>query len=272
MPHPKPELDLTSVYAKLDRAEEHFKAVDTEIKEWLNSGRYEPFFERGTQQTRIAMSVLRVGRPPDLVRWAVIIGDCINNLRAALDHLMNAFAKVPYIYTPSAKKERLTFIIIDDPDEFSKALKTTFSGLCPLYTEVLTQLQPFNRTHPDLPPLLSIIRDLSNADKHRLLQVAGAGVAHIEGNFIHDTGRGTKQFLVNPEPIEHNDIVCIVESTEPDPTLRFQKITGHVEISVWHKRRDGSTDPLQGRSGYVALLPLLIGEVKYVIDTFKSSA
>jgi hypothetical protein len=42
-----PELDLTSVYAKLDRAEEHFKAVDAEIVKWASSSRYEPFFERG---------------------------------------------------------------------------------------------------------------------------------------------------------------------------------------------------------------------------------
>jgi len=223
MPQPEPLLDLTSVYAKLDRAEEHFKAVDAEIVAWLNSGRYEPFFERGAEQTRIAMSMLRIGPPPDSVRWAVIIGDCVNNLRSALDHLMNAFAKLPYIYTPTGKKERLTFIIIDEPDKFAEAMKKSFSGLCPLYTKILTELQPFNRTHPALPPLLSIIRDLSNSDKHHLLQVAGAGVAGIEGEFIHKSSSGKKTFFVNPEPIQHNDIICVIESTEPDENLRFEK-------------------------------------------------
>ena len=272
MTQPKPELDLTSAYAKLDRAEEHFKAVDAEILAWLNSGRYETFFERGSQHTRIAMSVLRIGPPPDLVRWAVIIGDCINNLRSALDHLINAFSKVPYIYTPSGKKERLTFVIIDDPTKFSRILKDTLFGLCPLYTDVLTHLQPFNRPHPVLPPLLSIIRDLSNADKHHLLQVAGAGIAGIEGEFIGDSNLGEKTFIVNHEPIQHNDVICVIESTEPDPNLRFDKVTGRVEISIWHKLREGSTNPLESRTGYSNLLRLLIGEVKYVIEAFKRAA
>jgi hypothetical protein len=272
MAHPAPQLDLTGVYAKLDRAEEHFKILDAEIVVWLNSGRYEPFFERGTEQTRIAMSMLRVGPPPDSVRWAVIIGDCVNNLRSALDHLINAFAKVPYIYKPASDKDRLTFIIIDDPAKFAKALKDSFSGLCPLYAKILTDLQPFNRTHPALPPLLSIIRDLSNADKHHLLQVAGAGVAGIEGEFIHSMSSGKKTFLVNPDPIQHNDVICVVESSEPDPNLRFDKLSGSVEISIWHKLRDGSTDPLQQRTSYSSLLPMLIAEVKYVITMFKGAA
>ena len=60
----KPALDLTGVYAKLDRAEEHFKAVDAEISEWMNRGRYEPFFERGIKQTKISAAVVQLGPPP----------------------------------------------------------------------------------------------------------------------------------------------------------------------------------------------------------------
>jgi hypothetical protein len=267
-----PELNLTSVYAKLDRAEEHFKAVDSEIKAWLDSGRYEAFFERGTQQTRMGISVLRTGPPPDLVRWSVIIGDCINNLRATLDHLVNAFAKVPYIYTPARDKERLTFIIIDDPSEFTKALNKTFGGLRPDYADALTLLQPFNRKHPILPPLLGIIRDLSNADKHRLLQVAGAGVARVQGNLIHNATLGKKNYFVNPDPIQNNDIICMIESSEPDPDLRLENVSGVVEISIWHGLRDGSTDPLERRTAYFTLLTMLIAEVKYVINLFKGLA
>ncbi len=101
-----PELDLTSVYAKLDRAEEHFKAVDAEIAKWANSSHHEPFFERGGYGTRLGIAVTHVGPPPDLIRWSIILGDCINNLRSALDHLINAFTKVNAIYTPTGKKER----------------------------------------------------------------------------------------------------------------------------------------------------------------------
>ena len=264
-----PELDLTSVYAKLDRANEHFKAVDAEISKWIDAGRYEPFTERGAYGTRIGLAVTQVGPPPDLIRWAVIIGDCINNLRSALDHLINAFTKVSALYTPPSKKERITFVIIDDPTEFEKARNKRLAGFDSRFASALETLQPFKRKHPVLPPLLSIIRDLSNADKHRLLQVAGAGIANIDATFIGDAALGAKVCWINPEPIQHNDVICIIESSKPDPNLAFRGIRAGVEISIWHGLREGSTDAMAERSGYSALLPLLIEEVRFVIETFK---
>jgi hypothetical protein len=269
MPQLPPDLDLTSVYAKLDRAEEHFKTVDSEIAQWLKSGRYEPFFERGTRGTRIGIAVVRTGPPPDLVRWSIIIGDCINNLRASLDHLAHAFMKVHTAYIPTGEKERVTFVIIDDPTEFAKARRGNLKGFTDRFIHVLEQLQPFNRKHPVVPPLLSIIRDLSNADKHRLLQVAGAGVVDLSGIIIGDDSKGTKVSLINPEPIQHNDVICVFESAEPDPNLAIDSLSVRIEISIWHKLRDGSTNPLEGRSSYNALLLNLIEEVKFVIGAFK---
>ena len=70
----------------------------------------------------------RLAPPPDLVRWSLIIGDCINNLRSALDHLIVLFTKLPAAYVPPPKKKRVTFIIIDDPDEFAKAMSGTSMG------------------------------------------------------------------------------------------------------------------------------------------------
>ena len=40
----------------------------------------------------------------------------------------------------------------------------------------IERYQPYNRPHPDLPPLLSVLRELSNRDKHKLLSLAFQGV------------------------------------------------------------------------------------------------
>lgn len=265
----KPELDLTSVYAKLNRAEEHFKAVDGEISRWLESGRYESFFERGTWGTRIGIGVCRVGPPPDLVRWSLIIGDCINNLRSSLDHLMHAYMQVHTAYIPTGKKQRVTFVVVDDPVKFVEARAGNLKGFTDRFVQVLESLQPFHRKHPTLPPILGLLRDLSNADKHRLLQVAGAGVSNFDSLILGDPTKGSKVTFVNPAPIEHNDIICVIESSEPDPNLAVHSLNVGMEISIWHDLREGSTNPLEGRTGYSILLNLLIQEVRFVISSFK---
>jgi len=231
----RPPLDLTSVYAKLDRAEEHFKAAQAEISAWENSGRYEPFFERGAYGTRIGLAILRIGPPPDLTRWSVIIGDCINNLRSSLDHLIYAFAKYQAAGDPAAKIENLAFVIVDLPVTFEKDKGSRLKGFSDSFIALVASMQPYVRKHP--------------ADKNL----------------------GTKVSFINPGPIQHNDIICVVESSEPDPNLTFHSLSVAIKVCIWHKLHEGSTNPLEQRTAYDVLLAMLIGEIRYVIDTFKGA-
>jgi hypothetical protein len=263
-----PVLDLTSVFGKLDRAEEHFKALDSEIKRWLESGRYEPTFERGAKGTRISIALTQVGPPPDLVRWSVIAGDCFNNLRSCLDHLVYSYAKFQTANDPTADIDNLAFVIADTAAEFHKRRKTRLSVFSDQFCAMIESLQPYRRQHPVLPPLLSIIRDLSNADKHRLLQVAAAGITMMKANFVGDDTLGKKVPRVNPYPIEQHDVVCIIESDQPDPNLAFHMGEFGVEICIWHRLRDGDTEQVNARTGYSVLIPLLIQEIRFVIEQF----
>lgn len=273
MPAVRPPLDLTGFHAKLYRAEEHLQVLDTEISKWLNSGRYETFVERGKDSARIGVYALRVGPPPDLTRWAVIFGEGVNCLRSALDHLINAFAVYQAAGDPLPPNiSNLSFVIVDDPkvfDDIRNSKRGKLRVFTPSFIDLIESFQPYKRTHPVLPALLSLIRDLSNADKHRLLQVAGAGVVNLRGTFVADIDKGTKIGFINPEPIEHNDVVCVIESTEPDPNLALHSISVEIQIAVWHCLRNGSTNPLGGRSECRTLLKMLIEETRYVIDTFK---
>ncbi|HEX5235467.1 MAG TPA: hypothetical protein VFW25_09065 [Silvibacterium sp.] len=267
----RPPLDFTSVYAKLDRAEEHLNAVYAEIAQWHNSCRYESFPERGSQMTRVGVALLRIGPDPYTTRWAVMIGDCLSNIRAALDHIIYSFAKFHAANNPSPDIENLAFVIADSPEEFKKAARGRLKGFTQGFIDLVESFQPYRRKHPVLPPLLALIRDLSNADKHRLLQVAGAGVAQLNVTYVGTHGIGAKIGMINPEPIEKNTIVCVVESTEPDPNLAVHAVDISVQVALWHGQREGSTNPLEGRTEVVALLKLLIGEVKAFIDAVKGN-
>ena len=93
-------------------------------------------------------------------------------------------------------------------------------------------------------------------------------MADLRATFIGNPG--SKISFINPEPIQNNDIVCVIESGEPDPKLAIRTIEVGVVVSIWHKAREGSTSPLEMRTDYHTLLQSLIGEVRFVIDVFKN--
>jgi len=107
--------------------------------------------------------------PPDPM-WSAIIGDCLHNLRSALDHLANQLVKVS-----SNQPRRFTqFPILNKrPTNLLKVTK----GMSPEVVAVIELVQPYNGR--DLGKNLKILDDLAVIDKHRTLivttQVAHAG-------------------------------------------------------------------------------------------------
>ena len=99
----------------------------------------------------------------------MLAGDAIQNLRATLDHLI--WAAIPHTerVTPTGQPNRtIQFPVWDRGDESTKPQsRSLLEKLLPDVRERLLAVQPFNskeRPHP-----LSVLRDLSKADKHREL-------------------------------------------------------------------------------------------------------
>jgi hypothetical protein len=263
-------LDLTGVYAKLGRAEEHFRAVDVEIDSWLKSCEYRFPLKHNVDFTRHAIVAQLNGTKPDLIKWTLIIGDCINNLRCALDHLIYSVAKHETTNQPSADIDKLAFIIVDDPKLFmNKDNKARLKWLTPDEIEAVRRCQPFIRTHPILPAPLKILRELSNADKHRLLQTASAAPTHLDLEFASPKGR--QLVHLNSEPIEDNSEICHIDSPQADPHLMLKGGSIGIEVALWHGPRDATSDPMYTRTGYAFLLPMLINEVKFAVNEVRAS-
>src|SRR5262245_2957355 len=90
MPVPESEYAyhrLTGVVAKFNRSKEQFDVLRAEIGEFLDQ---EPqtHLSRGefNADTWEWIERFQMQGPP--LRWGVILGDCVHNLRSALDHLI----------------------------------------------------------------------------------------------------------------------------------------------------------------------------------------
>src|SRR4051812_18373665 len=107
--------DITSSRAKLARAYEHFQALETEIEE----------FGRQEEAKSINLNYRRDGAwhvvylnplPRFTMHLALVAGDCLNNTRTALDHLVCQLV----LREGKEPKQANCFPLFTDPNEFKQ--------------------------------------------------------------------------------------------------------------------------------------------------------
>jgi hypothetical protein len=170
MAHP-----LDGCRAKLKRAEEVFDELSGSLLRFLES---RPYISEGGFDLASSEWVLRfrVRESPPL-RWGVLIGDVVHNMRSALDHL--AWQLV--LLNAAQPTTRTQFPIYGDEAAYRReSAQQVVDGISDDDKAAIEELQPFR--HPrgaDKPHHLSVLQELSNVDKHRvvhttLVQTAGS--------------------------------------------------------------------------------------------------
>jgi hypothetical protein len=159
---------------KIKRAEEHREELESEVAAWLEAhpipfrAKYDP--QTGSHIARITS----VPQPIPTLRWGVIIGDVLHNLRSALDHLAWELAHWGGRTPPDPGGVK--FPIADSLVTFGSGAATRATKqMDPVHVAKIESLQPYHPENvgPDrwtgayIHPL-AFVRDLSNADKHRL--------------------------------------------------------------------------------------------------------
>lgn len=265
--------DLGSCLAKLRRSEEHFDDVKNEIVAWSKKDGYAFFLEHNSDFTEYRMVTRLIGVEPDLVRWSLMIGDAISNLRDALDHMIYAIAKVQTVNKPTAKIDRLSFLIVDEDTDFARYAP---KNLGPILTNVVTAIerfQPYNRPHKVIPPVLEILRELSNANKHRLLQLTAAAIVEWELDFRRPgSDRATGQYWIHRGEVKDGTTVLIYRTPEPAPDLNLQEAKIGIAFSMWHGFRKGDNTPGTDASPFDALFQLMLDEVRHIINNVQLAA
>ena len=88
---------------KLDRASHHLACLDAKVREWTEGKphRYVTKIDRKSHKKFVNIRLLKP--PPDEFR--LIIGDCLHNLRSALDSLVYELASPTTTFIPCLRTE-----------------------------------------------------------------------------------------------------------------------------------------------------------------------
>lgn len=168
-------IDLTGPRAKVERAEEHFNALYSELHAFI-----EPYSKRkpvyhtfdGTWHNASFSPIFK--NPP--LRWSIICGDAIHNLIAALDHLVWQL-----VLSGDNKPSRWnSFPIYRDSKDFNRDVRfrkknrgrSPLEGIDPggkTWTAI-DEVQPYHSRDPQSDPLATL-KALDAMDKHRTLLV-----------------------------------------------------------------------------------------------------
>lgn len=164
---------------RLDRARYHLDSLKEEVVAWLEEDPHRTWTvteaEDDVPKKIVYCQVLR--KPPSHLR--LIVGDCVHNLRSALDNLAFelALAHKRGALSKGIQKDSAFPILQQDIEENEKSMerfKTATRGMCSDAKTVIEQLQPYKRGKDYAHHPLWRLNELSNQDKHRLPPVASA--------------------------------------------------------------------------------------------------
>jgi len=158
---------------KIIWAYHHLKLLNTEVDLALKSqpnavvGQIEP--ETGDKVYRAQMT----SQPPR--EWGLILGDCVHNLRSALDHMVWDLVQLNG-QTPDSNTE---FPIYWDRAKYSLKGEADrkLRGVSTQAVDLIEQAQPYHAGQPQGHPLW-ILRELDVRDKHRSILLT-ASIANL---------------------------------------------------------------------------------------------
>ena len=160
MPLPNSLPWMESVDAKMIRAHEHLETLEREIKAYLSAIKVEMVLKTDPAQSRpwLVMSASDYIPP---IRLSVLLGDCVHNMRSALDNLVCGLAKT---VNPRCKC-RGAFPYRNDETAWNKHFQDDLKGVPADAQKIIKDLQPWNDPSKQSPLLM--LNKLSNDDKHR---------------------------------------------------------------------------------------------------------
>jgi hypothetical protein len=207
--------DLTDVNLRLERAKEHIETVRHQTKAFLERDP-KPFDFRaekapgtGEAVEYILYAVVRE-EPPH--RLGAPVGDAIQNIRNALDYLVYGLSPPKY-----RRRGKTGFPIYDDECLFEVEGRKLIRGITGDELTLIERFQPYKRTNPARNDPLSILRRLSNKDKHRLLLPVVAAVSD-SGSWIASTNATIELTYYAPGPVKHNAKIMTFTARPEDPS------------------------------------------------------
>lgn len=261
-------LDLSSSNWKIDRAVELLQGLDTEVLAWINTKPYSCFTYVNPEKTRATVNVREHHAPP-IVRWSLAVADIIHNLRCALDHAFWAALQSEFPAGIPKSAERLSFPIWDSAP--NNDLRRNFQPIGAKLFAAVESVQPYNHPQSIYPVHpLTIIRDIDNGNKHKVLFTLMPSVAmlniRVEGMRDNDP-QGHIETLYRGELKDGVEAV-VTTFSRPQPYVKYECVSFSCIIAIKH--------PVSGRLGqdrddYAALIDAMILQIRTTIANFAAA-
>ena len=208
---------MTSAQRKLERSAEQVKTLLAEAAAFRDAEAYAFDTERELRSpNEVDFRCFATEREAPPSEWPLLAGEAIQNVRAALDHAI--WAAWRSVAANSGEGNHTQFVICDEPAQF-KDVRRRLKGVPEPVRALVERSQPYNRW-PKAPAddALSILRRLSNADKHRTLAVVASAVEfemigldqrrerqRVEPRHRKAAGRGHSTDFVFRRSLRHRD-------------------------------------------------------------------
>jgi hypothetical protein len=224
--------------AKIARAREHFELLKDELRTAPEDGRFwkanpNPFEAKIEREGMEHALYLRLREEPDLVRWGLLLGDGMHNLRCALDLAVYDLAIRASGEDPPPQKRSLQFPITDSDEKWTDA-KRRIEPLADDAKRVIHDAQPYKRGNDLATSPLRLLRELDDADKHRLI---APGVFAISQGRIRWEPPIVPLAYEIPDPgesLKNNTKIAWVLFSKPQPDVKVNfRMT--LEVGVRHE-------------------------------------
>jgi hypothetical protein len=254
---------MYGVVYKIEWAAQHLQRLHAEIGRYLNGEQgITPLRNHQADGETILFEIPNLGTPPEAL--SLVVGDILHNLRSALDYL--AWQLV--LANGGTPNEHTQFPIHDSrltSSGKSRAVQIA-GGVGAAVIPLLEGLQPYLHAHSAKSHPLSILKRLSNIDKHRRLHVVRGATTPVQ---IVLKRKGLPSLTLPtvdlPRLTDSNTLIIgalrvpkgqvVDDDVEVDLSSSFYVALSHVE---------GINKPLP-----FDLLDILQFELEVVIPTFK---
>lgn len=214
---------LDGAVAKLTRAEEHFRCLQEEIHRWREQNRDPMTRDHNAKRTEFRFYT-NWPVAPDPVRWGLVLGDGLHNVRSALDHMV-------YACSGDEPPARCEFPIFKDRDRFLWPESNEQGGLFKIrgitnerVRAIIQAAQPWSAPEATQQKhLLWLLHTLDNQDKHRLIVPIATVPRNLRAHVQVELFRpGTKDVIdvTGPRRVELQDHALVFAVRTPKPAKR----------------------------------------------------
>jgi hypothetical protein len=230
---------MESVEAKMDKAKEHLDTLHAEAGIFFESTKRHFILKTDGHAAWIVLYI-EDSIPP--IRFGVLLGECVFNMRSALDNLVCGLIRTKDSHAPCKGTQ---FPITSNADQWEKHWQKYLKRVEPAAQKLIKNLQPCFRMSavPDNDPL-SMLNVLCNSDKHRAVTLT---LAYDHDFTVKVHGNDGRVYIWKAnEPLYAGDVHTIPIELDPatiQPSARVETSgTGVLiirELGPWGQRPVG---------------------------------